>query len=290
VDEVKRFTVGQTLPALSFQLTRAENRPWGLEGTEDIKFSMRLATSAIPTIDQATAAIADPASDTVRYDWQPTDRNAEGDFRGWFTVIKAGIPEETDEFDILLYEHSPGSGVRLGAVARAARREAPIAWDFLSDLADYGDRELLEKVEFVKSIAYAGAAPTVDQEDSLDRRVIDYLGKRAAIEIIPAAIDFWSNQVIMQSARDPQAVWGFPDRIKALENKLIYLRRAADELLLVVQDIIGAAAIRPPTGPAVDTTYPLITPGLETFRHSPHGPQDPDPAVNRRRLLERSTH
>jgi hypothetical protein len=272
----RRFTVGFTLPALSQQLTREGNRPWGLEGTEVVRFYMREAQSDVLVVNDAPAVISDVTSDTVRYDWQVADVAVEGDFRGWFRITPvAGDPEETEEFDILGVAHSPGLGVRTGPVARAARREIPIAWDYLSSLPGYGDVELSEKIETVK-LTVLGYTMSIADEESADKRVVDYLGKMAAIDVIPAAIDYWTDRMVSQSARGSDEVITYPNRIAALESKLKYLLAVTERMRPRIEDIIGRVTKRSEPGPAVDTEGPLVTPGLENFP-APFGGQSTDP-------------
>ena len=286
MESVKSFTAGFTLPPLSYQLTREGNRPGGLDGSETIEFFMRPAQSVVLKINGAVADIADVASDTVRYDWQTADVDTEGDFRGWFRVTSSQGVEETPEFDIMGLEHSPGVGVETGAIARAARREIPVAWDMLAKLPGYGDIELQEKVETVK-LFVLGSSVAVADEANLDRRVIDYLGKSVAIEVIPAAIDFWSNQIVSQTARGSDEVQTYPDRIKALEDKLVYLTQAKERMRLRIEDLLGFATERLLSAPAVDNQRPLVTPGLETVP-APFGPFSTDPRDPTREDLRRA--
>lgn len=280
----KQFTVGFTQPPLSHQLKREGNRPWPLTGSETVVFYMRSALSDVPKVNGASASIADVTSSTVTYQWQAGDVDTGGNWRGWFRVTSGTKVEETDEFDIFGLTHSPGRGALIGAVARAARREIPVAWDALRSYDAYGDLELQEKVEIVK-LNVLGYVVAVADEANLDRRVLDYLGKLVAIEVIPAAIDYWTDQIVSQTARGSNEVQTFPNRIQALERKLDFLQERVEAMYLQIQDLVGSPLRRLDTAPDVNTRgLPLVTPGLEDFP-GPYGPRSPDPNIPSPRRL-----
>lgn len=261
-----RFTVGFTDPPLVRQLAREDGGRFGLAQDDDVVFYMRLAESDELVIDGAAAAVSDPQADTVRYDWAAGDILEDGWFRGWFRVTRATDSKvfEFPEFDILGVLHAPGEGVRMGAVARAARLEIPVAWDALRRYDQYGDVGLQEKVETVK-LSILNSVITAEAEGALDRRVIDYIAKNVAIEIIPAAIDYWTNQIVSQTTPQGGEIATYPDRIAALRKTQEYLLARADKLKLTIETLVGAPISHVPDAPMVDTVGPFITPGLEDF-------------------------
>jgi hypothetical protein len=266
VDGVARFIAGITARPLTYQLTRPGDRPWGLEAGDTVEFFMRRADLTALVVDAGSATVIDLASDTVKYEWRdPSELPSEGMYRGWFVVTRAGVPEHTDEFDILVADHAPGEGTRTGAIWRAARGEGAIAWDALRKLADYGDPELQRKIDVVK-LRVLGAALPVESEAALDVRVADYIGKLVAIEVIPAAIDFWMDQVQSTTiGRGAEEIQTFPNRISAMQARLTYLERAVEKLESSIIAIIGRSDKQLPEAPTVDTEGPMITPGLEHF-------------------------
>lgn len=261
-----RVPLGSTQPPIDRQLVRRDNKPVDLsDAALTVQFFMRRYESATLLVAAAPASKLKPDEGIVRYEPAAGDFASEGRFTGWFRVLSGGTnPEDFDEFELLVYAHDYGAGARLGPIARAARAEMPVAWDLVRDYEAYGDPELSRKVETVKLNILRATVPVGDEE-SLDLRVIDYIGKAAALEIIEAAIDIWSDRIVSQSTpRGDGEVHTFPDRIAALERKKKRLEEWLAKNSTLIGEIIGHPLTRVSRGPEIDDVE-LITPGLEDF-------------------------
>lgn len=96
---------GQVEPVATYPLT-VKGAAFPLTNCT-VTFSMRLATSNVPSISHATAIISgDPLAGIVEYDWASGDTNVAGTYIGWFTVtLPNGKPQDTPEFEIEVTDH-----------------------------------------------------------------------------------------------------------------------------------------------------------------------------------------
>lgn len=110
-----------------------------------------------------------------------------------------------------------------GEFAESARTEMPLTWSALQTdtLSRYGDSFLQRKIDQVKW-RILGIIVDPGDEDQYDPIVIEYIGKLIAINICPAAADFWASQQVTKTTDNMTTE--FPDRVKAiwdLQEKLI---------------------------------------------------------------------
>lgn len=191
----------------------------------------------------------------------------EGVYRAWVHYVN--VKQDTEEFEILVFAHAPGEGTRTGAVWRAARALEPVSWDSLRAYNDYGDVELQRVIELAKLRVLASPTPVGD-EASLDPRIVDFIAKKAlADNVLYAAISFWSDQVVQQSARgNTEEVKTYPDRIKAAEEAIKRYREDLERQAGEVAEIIGSVS-GSYDAPALNDYGPLLTPGLDEYPSMP---------------------
>jgi hypothetical protein len=155
---------------------------------------------------------------------------------------------------------------------RLARGEGAgaVSWDALRAYPDYGDVELQRVIELAKLRVLPTTVSAAD-EAAQDPRVIDYIAKRVLVDnVLSAAISFWTNQTIAQSARgNTEEVVTYPDRIKAPPR--VPSRATRDDLerqLPEVEKILGSVATQY-DAPSVNTPGPMLTPGLDEYSPMP---------------------
>jgi hypothetical protein len=266
------FYVGDTSPAI--------RRGLAVQGAGDeipnpvVNYQLRVREqwSSTPTIE-ATMTVDEVTNELV---YQPPAGTfpVEGVFRGWIYVdYGAGNVQQTDEFEILVLAHAPGQGTRVGAVYRACRALEPVAWDALRGYPEYGDPELQRVIDLAK-LRVVGTAAPADDEAALDPRVVDYVAKKVLVDnVLHAAISFWSNQVIQQTARgNSEEVVTYPDRIRTAENAIVRYRGDLALQVGEVEQLTGSTSAY--DAPAVDGFGPLLTPGLDEYRALPVTVQD----------------
>jgi hypothetical protein len=105
----------------------------------------------------------------------------------------------------------------------------------------------------------------VADEASLDPRVVDFIAKKVlADNVLSAAISFWTDQVVQQTARgNSEEVVTYPDRIKAAMDAIVRYRDDLERQAGELGPILGPSTVY--DAPAVDTIGPLLTPGLEEY-------------------------
>jgi hypothetical protein len=209
---------------------------------------------------------ADVVLDEVSYQPVAGDFDSEGVYRAWiFVDYGAGLVQNTDEFQINVFAHGPGEGSAVGAIYRAARALEPVAWDSLKNYPDYGDPELQRVIELAK-LRVLSAPVAAASESSIDPRVVDYIAKSVlANNILSAAISFWTNQVIAQTARgNSEEVVTYPDRIRAAEAAIARYRDDLARQVVEVDAIVGVSGTLY-DAPALNDTGPLLTPGLDEY-------------------------
>jgi hypothetical protein len=232
---------------------------------QQVKIRARPAWSSTTTFD--VDATVDVTADTVAYTPQPGDFTTVGHYKVWAHIVD--VNQDSTEVDLMVFEHAPGEGQRVGAIWRAARALEPVSWDSLRAYTDYGDVELQRVIELAKLRVLATATPIGDEE-SLDPRIVDFIAKKALAEnVLYAAISFWSDQVVQQSARgNSEEVQTFPDRIKAATDAIDRYRKDLERQAGEVSELLGSLTSAY-DAPMLDSYGPMLTPGLDEYPAMP---------------------
>lgn len=210
-----------------------------------VKFKMRYAELDDLKVDE-DADIVEASEGTVKYDWTDPDVDTPGEYFGWWNIEEGGNSFDTEEFLVLIAEHAPGQRTKTGAIARATRSVIPVTWDALQKAEEYGDSLLQDKIEIIKLRVF-GSIVTVDDEITYDIRIINFIAKLSAIEIIPGAVDYWMNQHQTVTTQGTQEMVSYTDRIDALWK--VYERLVADVASerATIEALLGVTQIMPNT-------------------------------------------
>lgn len=234
-DDIVEIYSGSDAQPLQDQI-KVGGRPFDLGPATTVKFQMRQAQSDDLKVD-ATATVENEDTGQVSYDWIDTDLDTPGEYFGWWKLTLIDGDLTTSEFPVIILEHSPGYRTRHGAIYRSARGIIPITWDALEKSSNYGDSLLQERIETVKLTVF-GAQVAVDDEASYDIRIIEFIAKLVAIQVIPAGVDYWLSQHETFTATGVQETASYPDRVKALweiyaklQAQIVEDREIIDELL-----------------------------------------------------------
>lgn len=263
--DVLTFYLDNRAPAIVRRLSGQGGSSFDVQ--PGMTFKIKIRSRYGETVLVNAVMTPDTVADTLTYQPQVGDFAAEGVYRAWITVdLGSSITQDTDEFDINVFAHGPGQGVRIGAVARAARGMVPDAWDSVRGVKDYGDVELQRQIELAKLRVMRVAVP-VANENSLDPRVVDYIAKKVLCDgVLESAIDVMRNKVVTRTARgNSDEVESYPDRIRSLERQLERFEEDLENQLAEVEVIVGAPTGPVQKGPELDIEDPMITPGLENF-------------------------
>lgn len=265
MDTIK-FYASNLGPAIVRKLPTSTGEDLDIQPGDTFKLRMRALYGSTTLLDKTMAPDVD--ENTVSY--QPvaadTPFKTEGIYRAWVYYVNAA--QDTDEFEIVVFAHAPGEGTRIGAIWRAARALEPVSWDSLRNYSDYGDPELQRVIELAKLRVLGTAVPVAD-EASLDPRVVDYIAKKVlADNVLSAAISFWTDQVVQQSARgNSEEVVTYPDRIKAAMDAIVRYRDDLERQGGELGPIIGPSTTY--NAPMLDDVGPMLTPGLSEYPAQP---------------------
>jgi hypothetical protein len=261
--DVLTFYLDDTAPVITRRLSLQSGGDYDVSSNAQFRLRARplwgenLILDGIMTPDELT--------DTLSYRPAAGDLDAEGIYRAWiFIDFGGGVTQNTDEFQINVLVHGPGQGAEVGAIYRAARALEIVSWDSLRNYPDYGDPELQRVIELAKLRVIGTPVPVAD-EASLDPRIVDFIAKKVLVDnVLYAAISFWMDQLVQQSARgNTDEVKTYPDRIRAIEEAIKRYRDDLERQAGELAPILGPATIY--EAPALDTAGSLLTPGLDEY-------------------------
>lgn len=267
--DVLTFYLDDTAPVISRRLSLQSGGDLDVIGGMSFRLLMRPLWSDVVTLD--VAMDVDIATDELTYIPVTGDFDTEGVYRAWILVdYGGGKRQNTDEFQLNVFAHGPGQGAAVGAIYRAARALEPVSWDSLRNYPDYGDAELQRVIELAKARVLTTATP-VAAEAVLDPRVVDFIAKKVLVDnVIYAAISFWSDQVVQQSARgNTDEVKTYPDRIRSLEEALKRYREDLDRQAGEVAELIGSISGAFDAPALLDGNATMLTPGLDEYPSHP---------------------
>jgi hypothetical protein len=253
------YYIGNAGPTISMRLSSAFG-DYDLVAGQTVKIRARPTWSAGIGLD--VDGIVDVAADTVSYTPVAGDFTQVGHYKVWAHIDD--LNQDSTEVDLMVFEHAPGEGERVGAIWRACRALEPVSWDSLRAYTGYGDPELQRVIELSK-LRVIGTAVPVGDEETLDPRVVDFIAKKVlADNVLSAAISFWTDQVIQQTARgNSEEVVTYPDRVKAAMDAIVRYREDLERQAGELGPILGPSTVY--DAPAVDTIGPLLTPGLDEY-------------------------
>ncbi len=276
---VYRGSIGQDL---TDQLKYSNGKPIPAEEIIEVKFNMRFADSDVLKIEDDPATIM--PNGEVTYNFNAGSLGEAGEFFGWWEVTLINNDTvDTNEFPIIVSEHRPSLRTETGSIFEYARSEIPYTWDALQQSDKYGDKFLQRKVEVAK-LRVLNQEILPENEDELDIRVQDYLGKVSALYVIPAGIDYWMVQhdTITTGGGGTTEVASYPDRIEALKetyrNLLIQVKNLEDEIDgLIDNPTLVSNSLVPAYLDAADIGFVTPSPNrhFRDYGHSPDIRRDP---------------
>jgi len=153
-----------------------------------------------------------------------------------------------------------------GDIAERTRGVIPVTWDALEGDGRYGDALLSAALEIARE-AVLGRQYSEAEEETLPRVVIDYVAKVAAIEIIPAGIDYWMSESLSVTTTGTNETETYTDRaamLRGLRNDLLAETRAKAEQIAGLVSYWPTASM--PPRPRMNTQSDLLlTPSPQEF-------------------------
>lgn len=221
----------------------------------------------------------DVESDTIACDVGSSEISLVGAYKLWIRINSGSGYQDVKEFDLVANMHAVGNGAEVGQIFLAARGLSPVAWRALRGFSSYGDDQLQYSIDLAK-LRVLKAPLATSAEVALDPRVVDYIAKRCLVDsVLPAVIDFWTDQIVAQSAHGNSAeVKTFPDRIAAVQKQIDRFSAALDAQYDEVVAIIGPIGT-PLAAPLVVDPGAIVMPTLDDvvrqMHHRPGVMDDP---------------
>lgn len=215
------------------------NKPLDITGAT-VKFMMRQAFTSAVKVDQFASATS-ATKGHVAYSWQPQDVDTQGEYKAWWELDFSGRIIESEELDLVVAEHAPGIRTGTGSVYRTSMSYLPSTWIALETSKGYGDSLLQERCEYVK-LRILGETIAVEDESSLDLRVLHFIAKNVAVQLIPTGIDYWLDQKIkvqIETGGASQEIYDYENRAKSLLDLIDKLLADIENEREEIEDILG---------------------------------------------------
>lgn len=152
-----------------------------------------------------------------------------------------------------------------GDIAERTRGLLPVTWDALEGDPRYGDTLLATALEIARE-SVLGTQPSAAEEDVMPRIVVDYVAKVAALQMIPAGIDYWMSQTLSVVTTGTNETETYTDRAAMLrdlgKDLLIETRAKADMIAGIVNYQQAGHSPRPVLNTINDV---LLTPSPQEF-------------------------
>jgi hypothetical protein len=102
-----------------------------------------------------------------------------------------------------------------GMIAERTQGILPVTWHALFNDNRYGEEFLQVVIDTAKEDATGEVITPSNEDTEYGYLVRDFIAKKAALQIIPAGIDFWMNQTIAEGTHE---VTSFTDRAEQLRE------------------------------------------------------------------------
>lgn len=138
-----------------------------------------------------------------------------------------------------------------GTVSESVKNLMPLTWRALFAASYYGEARLLQRINVGKYKAFPSSVAESD-ESTWTVLMIEYAAMYAALEIIPAGIEYWMNQQTSVSTTGTNENVSFTDRANQLKDLAEWLQKQVT-MLASNPDVVGY--LREPTD-VPDVSYP----------------------------------
>lgn len=227
----------------------------GLPSGESVGYQVLKAATGTVAVPRTTVGVVERPSGSGAYVFTFITP-VEGDLYLFVADWSSGViaPETSRVTEIKISATvDPGSS-GLGRVADYVKMYmGGEIWRGLSQGSEYGESFIAQAIALVKARTFA-TPPDTAGEDALDPRVLSYLGICAALELIPAARDYWGSQYISQStASDPIEIVTYANRAALVGDLQEDLRSRLAAAAAAAGPIIGDPVVQTTSlGPAID--------------------------------------
>lgn len=154
-----------------------------------------------------------------------------------------------------------------GPIASKARAQLPATWDALARATQYGESALNDAITYVKYQVNLTVVDQVQEAALYNPTMITYLGKLVALQVIPAGIDYWSDQPIAETTTGTNESVTWLDRRDSLYRLYTTLQNEVRVLAAQVELVLGRRAVRRMSSPAISRAATgFVTPDPASFQ------------------------
>lgn len=163
--------------------------------------------------------------------------------------------------------------ITMDRITKRVRSILPVTWDAMSNDSRLDDSVLVDPILYVE-VYYLEEEPDETTQDAMNRLVVEFIAKNAAIALINPAIDYWMEQSQTKVTTGTNETTSYPDRIRALEKLKEALLKEVAKLEPIVSPLIPVIPTRKGnTAPRMSTINdPLLTPNPQDFGE-PYAPK-----------------
>jgi hypothetical protein len=174
--------------------------------------------------------------------------------KAWYRLIWVNSASESSVGD---QKYNTTLATASTEIQKLVKGTMPTTWDRLVRSPIYGIEVLEEKIQMAKYLVLPEALASAP-EASYSFLLKNYVSKVAALEIIPAAIDYWMSEKVTVSNTGTNETVSYADRTIPLRELASYLMKEIARLKPLIGKEIQSTA-PDGTGPAISQAGPLVT-------------------------------
>lgn len=204
----------------------------GLPTAQTVGFQVIRAATGTVAVGRSTVGVAERPLGSGNYVFTFV-APVEGDLYLVVSDWSGGVlaPETSRVTDLKVTAEVELGSSGLGVIADYAKMHlGGQTWKGLTTSIDYGEAYVARAVEVIKARALT-SPPATGDENTLHPLALDYLGVCVALELIPAAIDYWGSQHIAISMGNE------PSENVTYANRANLMKELRDELVRLLAQI-----------------------------------------------------
>lgn len=129
----------------------------------------------------------------------------------------------------------------MGAITDVVKRYVPASYRAMVGISSsyYGATEIQGLADYVKYRLFATVVAASAEASVYDPLLLTFLGKLTTLQFIPAAVDYWGDQLLQESTTGTNETIMYPDRRQELWKLFDVLRAEVKEDYSEMSEIYG---------------------------------------------------
>lgn len=155
----------------------------------------------------------------------------------------------------------------MGAVLNVVKRTVPASYRALVTATNnyYSQTDLQSAADYVQFRLYSTVVGATNEATSYNVKEVELLGILTTLQFIPAAIDYWGDQYVQETATGTREIITYLDRREELWNVFKKLQEEAKQLANEMGLSFGVAAVFPKVSYGDNGREVLITTDPQEF-------------------------